>query len=148
MNTSSNSTFAELVEQQVQMLSAGRPLDAFDRFFASAGKMYANDEIFAKDANEGRRKQEPFIASAKAIRGVIVDLHISEANEICVFRNQTSFEASDGRWHQIDGLCWQQWCNGRISEERYYDGEKMRDLISIGILSTPEAFRNGLRSYS
>lgn len=121
------------------MLRSGQPLEAFDRFFATDGIMYANDEIFASGAKEGRRKQETYILSAKSISGLIVDLCISDTHEICVFRNRTSFATADDLLHQIDGLCWQKWRGGKIAEERYYDGDRMKKLISDGILQKPES---------
>lgn len=133
-----NPSFRECVDLQVEMLLSGQPLEAFDRFFATDGIMYANDVIFARDAEEGRRKQENYILSAKSINGLIVDLHISDTRNICVFRNRTSFTTPDDSVHQIDGLCWQKWRGDQISEERYYDGDRMRELISEGILQKPE----------
>lgn len=112
---------------------------AFDRFFGSDGTMFANDEVFARGAKQGRHKQEPYILSAKSINGLIVDLCISDTHEVCVFRNRTSFVTFENQVHQIDGLCWQSWRDGQISEERYYDGDLMKRLISGGILLKPES---------
>lgn len=138
MQTPSNPSFRDSVDLQVDLLQAGRPLEAFDRFFAADGVMYANDEVFARGAEEGRRKQEPFISSAKSMTGSIVELSISDTDEICTFRNRTSFVTHDDVAHQIDGLCWQRWCDGRIVEERYYDGERMKRVISEGLLLKPD----------
>jgi len=135
-----NSSFETLVLAQVKLLEAGLPLDAFDACFSASGVMFANDVLFATGAQEGRRKQEPFISAATSIRGVITDLKIHAATEVCVFRNRSSFDTVDGATHQIDGLCWQKWINGKISEERYYDGILMDKLIANGILSAPEEF--------
>ena len=99
-------SFRECVNHQIEMLRAGFPLEAFDMFFASDGVMYANDEVFAKGAKEGRGKQETFILSAKSISGLVDDLHISDDHNICVFRNRTSFTSPDDVVNQIDGLCW------------------------------------------
>ena len=100
--------------------------------------MYANGEIFARGAAEGRKKQEPYITSAETVAGNIVDLVVSEENEICAFRNLTSFVTPDGKRHQIDGVCWQRWLGGRIVEERYFDGEAMQRVLQAGILTSPE----------
>lgn len=138
MQTPSNPSFHDSVNLQVDLLQAGRPLEAFDRFFAADGVMYANDEVFARGAEEGRRKQEPFISLAKSMTGSIVELSISDTYEICTFRNRTSFVTQDDVAHQIDGLCWQRWSDGRIVEERYYDGDNMRRVISEGLLAKPD----------
>ena len=137
-------SFADCVNLQVAMLDSGKPLDAFDRFFAAHGTMYANDEIFADSAEEGRRKQEPFILAAQSISGLIIDLKIVESQEICIFRNRSSFTTSNTTVHQIDGLCWQKWHNRKIIEERYYDGEQMLSLVENGILSDPGSLSNHL----
>ena len=133
-----NLSFSECVNLQVKILEAGKPLEAFDRFFARDGVMYANDAIFASGAEEGRGKQEPFVSSATSISGLITNLKILEEQEICVFRNKSSFTAPDGERHQIDGLCWQKWDGGQITEERYYDGSRMQSLITDGILLRPD----------
>lgn len=134
-------SFTESVHSQVALLVEGRPLDAFDRFFASDGVMYANGDLFAGSALEGRRKQEPYILAAKSFQGVIDDLIIMEDQKICAFRNKTSFITSDDVQHKIDGLCWQKWLNGRIIEERYFDGEHMQSVILAGVLRKPDAIQ-------
>jgi hypothetical protein len=130
--------FLKNVEAQIALLDQGKPLEAFDQFFAANGVMYANGEIFAKDAAEGRRKQEPYMNSATSILGSIVDLVVSSEREICAFRNRTSFVVAAGKKHQIDGICWQRWQNGKIVEERYFDGSEMQKMLDAGILSSPE----------
>lgn len=138
MQATPTASFRACVTRQIELLNAGQPLEAFDQFFAADGIMYANDQVFARSAEEGHRKQERYVLAAKLINGLIVDLKLSEANEICVFRNKTSFVTADDVSHQIDGLCWQRWHDGRIVEERYYDGELMQQLLADGILSKPE----------
>lgn len=130
--------FRAQVEGQITLLNDGKPLEAFDQYFARDGVMYANGEIFASDAAQARKKQEPFIASAEKIEGKIVDLVVSGEKAICAFRNRTSFVKSDGRNFQIDGVCWQRWHGGKIVEERYYDGEAMAQMLRRGILTSPE----------
>lgn len=130
--------FRTNVDGQIALLNDGKPLEAFDQYFASDGVMYANGEIFARNAAEGRSKQEPYIASASSIIGNIVGLAVSGETEVCMFRNQSSFETSDGKKHQIDGLCWQRWCEGKIVEERYFDGSEMRRMLDLGLLTSPE----------
>lgn len=130
-------SFKESVHSQVALLVDGKPLEAFDQFFAPDGVMYANGERFAESAAEGRRKQESYILAAKSIRGAIADLVIMQDQEICAFRNKTAFITSDDMHHKIDGLCWQRWQNNRIIEERYFDGEHMQSAISDGILQNP-----------
>lgn len=127
------------VDAQVALLNDGKPLEAFDRYFAIDGIMYANDEVFARNAAEGRRKQEPYINSAETITGNIVDLVVSEEKGICAFRNRTSFVTKGGKTHQIDGVCWQRWLDGKIAEERYFDGDEMQKMLRMGILTSPES---------
>ncbi|MGJ8527860.1 hypothetical protein [Maritalea sp.] len=131
-------SFAAGVNAQIKLLNAGEPLEALDQFFASDGVMYANDQLFAKDGPEARSKQERYILAAKSIDGAIEDLAIDEGKEICVFRNLTSFVSGDGERHTINGLCWQQWADGKIVEERYFDGETMASMIAKGILQSPD----------
>lgn len=135
-----DSPFRTSVDGQIALLNDGQPLEAFDRYFASDGVMFANGRIFAENATEGRRKQEPYVESAASITGKIVDLVVSEEKEICAFRNRSSFVTSGGKKHQIDGLCWQRWHIGKIVEERYYDGDEMQKMLNLGILTSPEIF--------
>ncbi len=130
--------FVKKVKAQIALLNEGKPLEAFDQFFSAKGVMFANGVMFAKNAAEGRQKQEPYINSATSIFGNVVDLVVSEENEICAFRNRTSFVASDGERHQIDGVCWQRWQSGKIVEERYFDGDEMHRMLNNGILTSPE----------
>jgi hypothetical protein len=131
--------FRKHVEGQVALLNEGKPLEAFDKFFAKDGVMYANGEVFASGAAEARRKQEPFIASAEKIVGNIVDLVVAEDQTICAFRNRTSFVTSDGKTFQIDGVCWQRWLDGKVIEEHCYHGDHMQKMLKLGILTSPDA---------
>ena len=79
------------------------------------------------------------IASAEKIVGNIVDLVVAEDQAICAFRNRTSFVISDGKTFQIDGVCWQRWLDGKVMEERYYDGDHMQKVLKLGILTSPDA---------
>ncbi|WIY24489.1 hypothetical protein [Parasedimentitalea psychrophila] len=141
MQDAINPSFEDRVLAQVELLGAGLPLEAFDVCFSASGLMFANDVLFASSAEEGRKKQEPFISAATSIHGLITDLRIHVASETCVFRNKSSFGTGVGATHQIDGLCWQKWIDGRISEERYYDGRLMCKMIADGILSAPEELK-------
>ncbi len=127
----------EAVEAQIALLIGGKPLDAFDAYFGRSVQMFANDVLFAAGAEEGRRKQEPFIAAAVAIDGAVTDVKVVEAENLCVFRNRSRFTTADGAERQIDGLCWQRWHDGRVIEERYYDGDLMKQLITDGVLENP-----------
>jgi len=135
-----SASFEALVLAQIDLLNDGKPLEAFDTFFSSNGVMFANDDLFATGAVEGRKKQEPYISAATSINGLISGLKINAASEVCVFRNKSNFSTGEGAPHQIDGLCWQKWTSGKISEERYYDGILMGKTIADGILSAPEEF--------
>lgn len=130
--------FENHVNQQITLLNEGKPLEAFDQFFDTAGVMYSNGEVFASSAHEGRQKQERYINAAASIDGNITDIKILASKEICVFRNQSSFVTDDGAKHQINGLCWQHWQNGKIKEEQYFDGERMNNHIANGVLDQPE----------
>ncbi len=133
-----NNEFEASVLSQVELLNAGRPLDAFDAHFSANGVMFSNGVVFAKDAPEAREKQEPFISAAASISGLITDLKTHAPTQTCVFRNKSSFRTHDGKEHHINGLCWQLWKQGQIVEERYYDGDAMLDMISKGVLLNPE----------
>ncbi len=127
-----------MINAQIALLRAGKPLEAFDTFFDANGVMYANDVVFATGAAQARQKQVPFFSSAVSIEGAITDLVISESLGQCAFRNKTTFVTKDSRAHQIDGLCWQLWQQGKVIEERYYDGDAMRARISAGVLANAE----------
>lgn len=138
-----NTNFETQIQRQIALLNEGKPLEAFDQFFDAAGVMYANGEMFAASAQEGRRKQAPYINAAASIEGNITDLNILAPKEVCVFRNQSSFVTGDGVKHQIDGLCWQRWRNGKIIEEQYFDGEHMNARLTQGVLDQPELLLSG-----
>jgi len=129
--------FLNAVHGQIELLRAGKPLDAIDQYFAVDGVMYANGKLFAEGAQSARETQEPFMASAREIDGKIIDLKIAETSQVCVFRNQTSFTDKDGKRHQIDGMCWQKWSAGKVAEEQYFQGNMMVQLISEGLLADP-----------
>ncbi len=128
-------SLSDAVMAQVALLRAGQPLEAFDAFFDPAVLMYSNDVLFASNAIEGRAKQAPYIAAATSIVGRITDVIVLEETNICAFRNRSTFTDAEGKAHQIDGLSWQRWNAWRVVEERYYDGEKMQQLLADGILT-------------
>ncbi len=137
MPNNAYATLADAVAAQVALLREGKPLAAFDAFFGEAVTMYANDTLFATGTAQGRAKQEPFIAAATSIIGHITDVSVSAAENVCVFRNRSTFIDDDGVKRDIDGLSWQKWRDGRIVEERYYDGDLMTAQIAAGLLKNP-----------
>ena len=104
LTVDSHATLMEAVTAQVELLEAGKPLEASGAFHDEIVLMYANDVLFASGAAEGRAKQEPFIASAKSISGRITDIKVVDKQGICAFRNLSTFTDSEGTDHQIDGL--------------------------------------------
>lgn len=136
---------------QIALLRAGKPLEAFDRFFSPDGLMFANDTLFATGRRQGHDKQAPFIEAATSIIGRIEDVHIDEAANVCVFRNLSTFttapalvpangtgtQTGNDTAHAVNGVCWQQWADGQICLERYFDGELMQQLVADGILTSP-----------
>lgn len=134
------------IYSQIALLSAGKPLLAFDNFFHPDGTMYANDVLFAKGATEARAKQEPYITAATEVMGRIEDLYIDNTHHFCRFRNRTKFTRASGEVVQIDGLVLQHWQDNLIIEERYYDGEllasKLQKITSTALnheTSCPDA---------
>lgn len=127
----------EIVLRQVALLNNGQVLEALDLFFADYGVMHSNGKLFASGLAESRSKQEPFIKSAKNIKGDISDLVIDEKSEFCVFRNQTSFDDPEGNRQQIDGLHIQMWASGEIAIEWYFNGDLMEEVIAAGIFTDP-----------
>ncbi len=136
-----NPDLEQAVKHQVDLLNSGRVLEALDLYFDEFGKMYENDNLFGNNKVECRRKQEPYINSAKEIIGHITHLKIVISSQVCVFRNQSTFFDQQDKEMQIDGLHWQQWKAGKIIEERYYHTEKMNEIISSGILDNPERLK-------
>ncbi|SFJ89971.1 hypothetical protein SAMN04488518_101184 [Pseudovibrio ascidiaceicola] len=129
-----SNNFVAATNKQIELLRDGKPLEAFDVFFASTVQMFANDVLFADGAVEGRAKQEPFISAAQSIIGKIEDVVIDEARGLCAFRNLSQFVDGAGVVQKIDGLCWQRWDDGKVVEERYYDGAMMNVLLKNGLL--------------
>lgn len=129
-----SNSFVAATNKQIELLRDGKPLEAFDVFFASTVQMFANDVLFADGAVEGRTKQEPFISAAQSIIGKVEDVVIDEARGLCAFRNLSQFVDGAGVVQQIDGLCWQRWDDGKVVEERYYDGAMMNVLLKDGLL--------------
>lgn len=131
----------QAVKHQVDLLNSGCVLEALDLYFAEFGRMYENDNLFGDNKTECRKKQEPYINSAKEIIGHITHLKIVTSSQVCVFRNQSTFFDQQGKKMQINGLHWQQWEVGKIIEERYYHAEKMNEIILSGILDNPERLK-------
>jgi hypothetical protein len=124
------------VADQVSLLNAGRPLEAFDRYFDDDGVMFDNDESFGSGKSACRAKQAPFIEAAMSIAGNITHVSVDVENAFCVLRNRSVFVDADGRRHQIDGIHWQRWSGGKIVEERYYRGDLMAEKIADGMLAS------------
>lgn len=133
-----NNEFEISVRSQIALLNAGKPLEVFDAYFSADGVMFSNSVMFAKGAPEAREKQEPFISAAASISGLITDLKTHAPTQTCVFRNKSSFRTHDEQVHRIDGLCWQQWKQGRIVVERYYDGDAILAVIDAGVMLNPQ----------
>jgi len=131
--------FQAAVTDEIALLNAGKPLEAFDRYFDDDGVMLVNDETFGTGKAECRAKQETFIFEASSIIGNITHCAVDVEDEICVFRNRTTFVDETGQPKEMDGLHWQRWSNGKIVEERYYRGEAMEQKLAEGILDESDA---------
>lgn len=125
----------EAVQGQLDLLNAGRPLDAFDSYFANDGIMYDNDNVFAVGKQACRDKQEPFITSAQSIEGNITRCTLDPVAGVSVLRNQTTFVSAEGRSVAIDGILVQRWEAGKIVEERYYRDAMGAEKLESGIFS-------------
>lgn len=134
--------FEACVIDQILLLNSGLPMQAFDKYFAGDGLMYANGTLFASGDATARAKQAPFIDAAIQINGKITDLFVDTDNKLCVFRNKTSFHTAADKVNQIDGLCWQRWHDDQVIKERYFDGTMMQSLISAGVLQNPSLLLN------
>lgn len=137
MVRSTHNSLSYSVAAQIQLLNQGKPLEAFDTFFDKDVMMYSNGTLFASGAAEGRARQEPFITAATNIDGQILDLTVNIEQDLCVFRNHSTFIDSTGKPHQINGLSWQRWKNGFVIEERYFDGQQMQSLLDQNVLANP-----------
>ncbi len=131
-------TFEQAVEHQIELLNSGEVLQALDIYFDNKGKMYENDNLFGSNRTECRTKQEPYINSAKDILGKITDVKILNHAQVCIFRNKSRFIDQQNKVIQIDGIHWQRWESGKIIEERYYHGEKVDEIIALGLLDNPD----------
>ncbi|WP_085901360.1 hypothetical protein [Kiloniella majae] len=133
--------FETNVKDQVHLLNQGKVLEALDLYFDDTGIMFENDNLFAQDKAESRKKQEPYIKSAKAIAGRIEDLIMIPEQQVCLFLNKSSFTDQEGQEIHINGLHWQQWKRNKIQEERYYHGSRMQELITKGLTRTPDKLK-------
>ena len=133
----SNMSFSDDVNNQIALLNAGKPLEAFDLYFDDDGMMFDNDLLFAKGKAACRAKQEPFISQATHIVGNITQCSMNVEASTCTLRNQSTFVNASGDRCQIDGLHLQRWAEGKIVEERYYRDELLAQKIEEGILNAP-----------
>jgi hypothetical protein len=144
MDTSPDN-FEISVKNQIRLLNQGQVLEALDLYFDDTGVMFENDNLFAQGKAESRKKQEPYINSAKKISGKIEGLIIVPEQQICLFTNKSSFTDQKDQEIHINGLHWQQWQGSRIQEERYYHGLRMQELIAKGLTKTPEKLKYWLK---
>ncbi len=136
MNTDSNE-FENLVLGQIELLRAGKPLEAFDAYYDDDVVMFDNDTLLAKDKKTARDLQAGFMKSAQAIHGQISRYAIFPDASISVLHNTTRFVDSSGQENQIDGIHWQSWKSGLIVEERFFRGESVQELTQNGIFDNP-----------
>ncbi|MEH6630448.1 MAG: hypothetical protein V7776_06475 [Halopseudomonas aestusnigri] len=135
-------TFEQAVNHQIELLNSGEVLQALDIYFDDKGKMYENDNLFGSNKIECRTKQEPYINSAKEIAGKITNVKVLNHVQVCIFRNKSRFIDQENKAIQIDGIHWQQWENGKIIEERYYHGDKINDIIALGLMDNPDNLKD------
>ncbi|WP_120498594.1 hypothetical protein [Kiloniella sp. EL199] len=133
--------FETNVKGQIHLLNQGHVLEALDLYFHDTGIMFENDNLFAHNKAESRKKQEPYINSAKKISGKIEGLTIVPEQQICLFFNKSLFTNQKDQEFHINGLHWQQWYGSRIQEERYYSGSRMQELIKKGLTEAPEKLK-------
>jgi hypothetical protein len=126
--------FQTAVRDQITLLNEGEPLQAFDRYFDDDGVMYDNDEVVGTGKAACREKHDASTSNASIILGNITSFAADIEDEICVFRNQTTYIDDEGTETHLDRIHWQRWENGMIVEERCYRDEMMAEKIAAGIL--------------
>jgi hypothetical protein len=110
MNTDNtdHNEFERLVLGQIELLRAGKPLEAFDAYYDDGVVMFDNDTLFAKDKTTARDLQAGFMNSAQAIHGEVSRYAVFPDAAISVLHNTTRFVDSGGQENQINGIHWQQ----------------------------------------
>jgi hypothetical protein len=131
------SEFESLVLGQIELLRAGKPLEAFDKFYDNDVVMFDNDKVFATDKKTARELQAGFMNSARAIQGEVSKYAIFPDAAISVLHNTTRFVDADGKKHKINGIHWQSWRDGLIIEERYFRDNVVEQLTEEGIFDRP-----------
>ncbi|SMY06695.1 hypothetical protein [Flavimaricola marinus] len=131
-------TFRDCVISQIDLLSEGKALEAFDQFFSDNVTLYDNGTLIASNAHDGRALQAKTLRSASDIKGSIPDLTIADDTEICVFRDHSSYAGKGKDRHQTNRLVWQKWRDGKVIQQQTFDGTKMETLIEGGILKSPD----------
>lgn len=144
MNTdgAGHNEFENLVLGQVELLRAGKPLEAFETYYDDGVVMFDSDKLFAKDKKTARDIQAGFMNSAQSIHGEVSRYAIFPDAAISVLHNTTRFVDSSGHENQINGIHWQSWRCGLIVEERYFRGELVQQLTEKGIFDNPDSLDN------
>lgn len=129
--------FVESVQKQIILLREGLVREVLDHFFAEQGLMYSNGVLFGTGRKQCKQRQEPFLAAASNVCADIKEVSVDADKQLCAFRNRSKFDGPDGVERHIDGLHVQQWQDGLIGCEWYFNGEPMEELLEAGILSNP-----------
>jgi hypothetical protein len=110
---------AQAVERFVQLVQAGRGLDAIDLF-------YAEDVAVRENQAPARVGRAALLASETAAQAAISDLRarcmrpILVADDIVVIRWIFDYRDSQGRAVRFEELAYQRWVGDRIQQEQFF----------------------------
>lgn len=110
---------AQAAERFVQLVQAGRGLDAIDLF-------YAEDVAVRENQAPARVGKAALLASETAAQAAISDLRarcvrpILVAGDIVVIRWIFDYRDSQGRVVTFEELAYQRWVGDRIQEEQFF----------------------------
>lgn len=110
-----------LVEQQIELIENGKPLEAFKKFFSDNVIMNNNDVFFANSKKDGIELQSDFFNKISEFKAKVYYFNLN--SKISTIAINYSFKNAEKESINFKGIHRQKWEDGFIITEDFYTGE-------------------------
>lgn len=121
----------DLVQGFIEMVEAGRFVEAMQSFYAVNASMQENNAAPRRGLAALIEHELKVLAAHGSVRAVAVDLCLGDSDQV-VIRWVFEFTRPDGRVIRLDELAWQRWHDGWIVEERFFYDPAQLTVVAPG----------------
>lgn len=116
---STNPNLKALDDELNQMILSGKPMEAFEKFYADDVEMQENADPPAKGKDVNRKREEEFFSSVEQFHGAeVLSSGVGDNVTFSEWVMDVSFKG--GQRMKLEQVAVRRWRDGKIAKERFY----------------------------